>query len=76
MVIGALQDVGGRDYLAARAIDTPGAFMVLVGKVLPLQITGEGGGPLMIVTGVDRTDGATSDPADTETEARGFHEED
>jgi len=25
-----------------------------VGKVLPLQVTGEGGGPIIVVTGVER----------------------
>jgi hypothetical protein len=46
MVIGALQDVGGRQYLAARAIDTPTAFMALLGKILPTQLTGENGAPI------------------------------
>jgi hypothetical protein len=48
MVLGALQDVGGRDYLAARALDQPVAFMGLVGKVLPLQLTGENGAPIAV----------------------------
>jgi len=46
MVIGALEDVGGRSYLAARAIDTPTAFMALLGKILPTQLTGENGAPI------------------------------
>ncbi|HKW23478.1 MAG TPA: hypothetical protein VJO13_19005 [Ktedonobacterales bacterium] len=46
MILGALEDVGGRQYLAARAIDTPTAFMGLLGKVLPTQITGENGAPI------------------------------
>ena len=48
MVVGALQDVGGRDYLAARALDQPVAFMGLIGRVLPLQVTGENGGALVV----------------------------
>ena len=48
MVIGALHDVGGRAYLAARALDQPVAFMGLVGRVLPLQVTGENGKPLAV----------------------------
>jgi hypothetical protein len=56
MIVGALSDVGGRSYLAARALDTPAAFLTLVGKVLPMQITGEGGGPVWVITGVDRDD--------------------
>ncbi len=48
MVLGALSDVGGRDYLAARALDQPVAFMGLIGKVLPLQLTGENGAPIAV----------------------------
>jgi hypothetical protein len=58
MILGALSDVGGRDYLALRAKDTPAAFLTLIGKVLPMQIAGEGGGPVTInvITGVPDTD--------------------
>jgi hypothetical protein len=48
MIIGALHDAGGQEYLAKRAIDQPVAFMALLGRVLPLQITGEGGNPIAI----------------------------
>jgi len=48
MVIGALQAVGGADYFAARALDQPVAFMSLVGRILPLQVTGENGGALVV----------------------------
>ena|SRR5690348_13370060 len=48
MILGALSDVGGRDYLAARALDQPVAFMTLIGKVLPLQVTGENGRPIAV----------------------------
>jgi len=43
MILGALNDAGGQAYLAARAIDTPGPFLALIGKVLPMQLTGEPG---------------------------------
>jgi hypothetical protein len=58
MILGALSDVGGRDYLALRAKDTPAAFLTLVGKVLPMQLAGEGGGPVTInlITGVPDID--------------------
>ena len=65
MILGALSDVGGRWYLAARASDTPAAFLTLIGKVLPMQITGEGGGPVFVITGVDRDDDS-SDSNDTD----------
>jgi len=48
MILQALDGVGGIDYLQARANDpkTAAAFMSLVGKVLPMQVTGASGGPL------------------------------
>jgi hypothetical protein len=54
MVIGALNEAGGQAYLAQQAKANPVAFMTLIGKVMPLQVTGEDGGAIMIVTGVDR----------------------
>ena len=56
MILGALSDAGGREYLAARAFDAPAAFLTLVGKILPLQMAGDGGGPVTyeIITGVPR----------------------
>ena len=48
LVVGALQDVGGRQWLADRAIDHPVAFMGLLGRVLPLQVTGENGNALVV----------------------------
>lgn len=49
MILQALDEAGGVAYLRARAIDTPTAFLALVGKVLPMQVTGEGGGPLQVI---------------------------
>lgn len=42
MILTALDEAGGVEYLKARAIDTPGPFLTLVGKVLPLQVNGDG----------------------------------
>jgi len=44
MILGALDQVGGQDYLASKAEDprTAAAFLTLVGKVLPLTIKGPG----------------------------------
>ena len=44
-----LDKVGGLDYLAARAIDSPSAFLTLVGKVLPLQLQGDPDHPVQFV---------------------------
>src|SRR6516162_5383859 len=38
MILAALDQVGGVDYLVKRAQDQPVAFMALLGKVLPLTI--------------------------------------
>lgn len=48
MILDALGEAGGTDYLVARAHDprTASAFLGLVAKVLPMQITGEGGGAI------------------------------
>ena len=49
MIIGALEDAGGREYLVARAADNPAAFLTLVGKVLPLQLAGDPYHPVQFV---------------------------
>jgi len=66
MIIGALAGAGGQDYLQRQAELNPGAFLTLIGKVLPMQITGEGGGPVFVITGVDRDDDSSNsnDPSD------------
>lgn len=45
MILQALDGAGGVKYLQERAKDprTASAFLSLVGKVLPMQVTGEGG---------------------------------
>ena len=54
MILAALGKAGGIDYLVAQSGKNPAAFLTLVGKVLPLQMTGANDGPVMIVTGVPR----------------------
>jgi len=44
MVAQALDKAGGVDYLCRVAESHPGPFLGLVGKVLPIQVTGEDGG--------------------------------
>jgi len=48
MVIGALEDVGGQDYLAEQARLNPSTFLMLVAKVLPLQLIGDDEKPIAI----------------------------
>lgn len=49
MILEALEKKGGAAYLAEQADKSPAAFLSLLGKVLPMQVTGEGGGPLETV---------------------------
>lgn len=46
MILTALSNKGGAAYLERQADENPVAFMALVGKVLPMQVTGENGGPV------------------------------
>ena len=46
MVLEALELAGGVKYLAERAIDTPGPFLALVGKVLPTTLASTDGSPI------------------------------
>ena len=43
MVLGALDQAGGEQYLLSQARDNPGPFMTLLGKILPTQLTGKDG---------------------------------
>jgi len=51
-ILAAATQAGGKDglvgYLFEQATSNPNAFMPLLGKVLPMQITGEDGGPVQI----------------------------
>ena len=42
-------DGGMVGYLTLQAQENPGPFMSLLGKVLPMQVTGEDGGALKVV---------------------------
>lgn len=61
MILEALSKAGGADYLYAQATKNPGPFLTLVGKVLPMQVTGDGGGPVL-----HRIERAIVDPDDTD----------
>jgi hypothetical protein len=50
MILGALDGAGGQTYLQRQAETNPVAFMTLVGKVLPLQVTGDRDAPLVVHT--------------------------
>lgn len=57
MILQALDQAGGVEYLRGQASENPGPFMALVGKVLPMQLTGDAENPISIrtiITGVPR----------------------
>lgn len=45
-ILNAFEEVGGQSYLVTVANEDPKTFCVLLGKVLPTQLTGENGGPI------------------------------
>jgi hypothetical protein len=45
IILQALADAGGVQYLTAQAASNPAAFMALVGRVLPLQVNDGGDDP-------------------------------
>lgn len=53
----AYEEVGGVDYLKMVALTDHKTFCALLGKVLPMQVVGDGSNALTIqvVTGIDRT---------------------
>jgi|JI10StandDraft_1071094.scaffolds.fasta_scaffold1610153_2 hypothetical protein len=55
MILTALTKAGGAEYLERRANDprTAAAFLGLVGKVLPMQISGDPDNPLKTVVKVE-----------------------
>lgn len=52
-ILEAAEKAGGEEgligYLADQAVKNPPSFMALLGKVLPMQVTGEDGGPLQVI---------------------------
>ena len=48
MIATALSEAGGVEYLVGVAHSHPGPFLALVGKVLPLQVTGKDGESLKL----------------------------
>lgn len=46
MILAALDTVGSDKYLARQANKNPAAFLSLIGRLLPTQMTGKDGGPI------------------------------
>ena len=47
MILAALDAAGGADYLLRQSVQNPVAFMALLGKLLPTQVTGKDGGAIL-----------------------------
>lgn len=54
MILNALSDLGGVEYLKQNAIENPVAFMTLIGKVLPLTVSGDKDNPLEVINTIRR----------------------
>ena len=50
MILKALDNSGGVDYLQRQADENPSAFLTLVGKVLPLTVAGDNNAPVIFIT--------------------------
>lgn len=48
MILGALDQAGGEQYLLIQARENPGPFMTLLGKILPTQLTGKDGDAIKV----------------------------
>ena len=71
-ILKAATDAGGGDlsaYLQAQALENPGPFMALLGKVLPLQVTGAGGGPIEVRASKEQRDAAVGAALRADTDA-------
>jgi hypothetical protein len=48
MILGALGQAGGEDYLFTQSQKNPNAFLQLIGKVLPLTLVGDKDNPVQV----------------------------
>jgi hypothetical protein len=54
MILAALDKTGGENYLVRQSEENPVAFMGLLGKIMPTQITGDDGDAIRLVTTIER----------------------
>ena len=48
MILGALDKAGGEEYLQRQADTNPGAFLTLIGKVLPTTLSNDPENPVSV----------------------------
>src|SRR3954447_17129334 len=66
IILGALDDAGGQQYLVRMATEQPIAFMTLLGKVLPTTLSGDADNP---IKSIDRIEYVIVDPCPRVQEA-------
>lgn len=52
MILTALSEAGGAEYLCMQAYDNPKAFLALVGRVLPMTLAGDPNAPLAVTVNI------------------------
>src|SRR4051812_27827745 len=62
MILGALDDAGGQEYLHRQANNNPVAFLALIGRMLPTTLAGEPANPLRVTTRIDSPGGCSTPP--------------
>jgi hypothetical protein len=64
MILTALDNAGGIDYLTAQAGENPKTFLLLLGRVLPLQVSTDPDQPFELLLRWGNSPGeGTSDPS-------------
>lgn len=53
IIRGALDDAGGRKYLATQAKENPAAFMGLIGKIIPKDVSATINGDIRVVSRIE-----------------------
>lgn len=61
MILEALDKAGGVEYLLGQAHDNPTAFLTLVGKVLPMTVSGDPDNPVSHSVKVEFVTGKNTD---------------
>lgn len=59
MILAALDEAGGAQYLLEQARSNPNAFLTLVGKVLPMTVAGDPQNPLATITRIELVAGGS-----------------
>lgn len=52
MILTALHEAGGAEYLFTQALDNPKAFLALVARVLPMTVAGDPNNPVGITVNI------------------------